>query len=106
MNKIVHVTDNSWETEVLKHDGLVLVDFWAEWCGPCKMIAPIIDQVSGEVDGMKVCKLNVDENPGTAFKYQISGIPTMIFFKNGKPVDQVVGFTNKDRLKTAATRHL
>lgn len=106
MNKIVHVTDNSWETEVLNHDGLVLVDFWAEWCGPCKMIAPIIDQVSGEVEKMKVCKLNVDENPGTAFKYQISGIPTMIFFKNGKPVDQVVGFTSKDSLKSTATRHL
>lgn len=106
MKNIVHVTDSSWEQEVLNHDGLVLVDFWAAWCGPCKMIAPIIDQVSAEVEGMKVCKLNVDENPGTSFKYQISGIPTMLFFKNGKPVDQVIGFTNKDSLKAVASRHL
>lgn len=105
-SRIVHVSDSNWESEVLKHDGLVLVDFWADWCGPCKMIAPIIDQVSIEMENVKVCKLNVDENQATAYKYQISGIPTMIVFKGGKAVDQVVGFTSKDRLKDALNRHL
>lgn len=106
MSKVVHVSDHSWDQDVLQHEGLVLVDFWAEWCGPCKMIAPIIDQLSNEVLDVKVCKINVDENPATAFKYQISGIPTMLFFKGGKPVDQVIGFTSKDRLQTVIDRNL
>ncbi len=105
MNGIVKATDVNWENEVLGHDGLVLVDFWAEWCGPCRMIAPVIEQVSQEFENVKVCKLNVDENPNTAFKYEITGIPTMIFFKDGKPVDQVVGFTSKDNLTSVINRN-
>ena len=106
MDKIFQVTDSSWDKDVLKHDGLVMVDFWAEWCGPCKMIAPVIEELSNEVAGVKVCKLNVDENPETAFKYQVTGIPTLLFFKDGKPIEQVVGFTGKDNLKTVINRHL
>lgn len=104
--KISHVTDGSWDSEVLGHDGLVMVDFWAEWCGPCRMIAPVLDQISEEVDDVKVCKLNVDQNPGTARKYDITGIPTMIFFKDGKPVDQVIGFTNKGNIEDVIQRNL
>ncbi len=106
MENITKATDTNWENEVLGHDGLVLVDFWAEWCGPCRMVAPVIEEVSKEVENVKVCKLNVDENPGTASKYQISGIPTMLFFKDGKPVDQVVGFTNKENLTGVINRNL
>lgn len=106
MDKIFQVTDSSWDNDVLNHQGLVMVDFWAEWCGPCKMIAPVIEELSNEVSGVKVCKLNVDENPETAFKYQVTGIPTLLFFKDGKPIEQVVGFTGKDSLKTVINRHL
>ncbi len=106
MDKIFKVTDSTWNGDVLKHDGLVMVDFWAEWCGPCRMIAPVVEDISQEEDNVKVCKLNVDENPGTAFKYNISGIPTLLFFKDGKQVDQVVGFTSKDNLKTVIDRHI
>ncbi|AZR73057.1 thioredoxin [Anoxybacter fermentans] len=106
MKNIINVTDANWESEVLNHDGLVMVDFWAEWCGPCRMIAPIVEQISNEVEDVKVCKLNVDENIATAHRYQISAIPTIIFFKDGKPVDQVIGFTSKDNLKSVINRHL
>ena len=106
MSKIVHVTDNSWNTEIKEYEGLALVDFWASWCGPCRMIAPIIEQLSEEETNVKVCKLNVDENPRTAFDFQITGIPTMLLFKNGKKVDQVIGFTSKDTLKSVINRHI
>lgn len=96
MSKITNVTDSNWENEVFGADGLVMVDFWADWCGPCKMIAPVVEEISEERDDVKVCKLNVDENPGTAQKYQISAIPTMIFFKDGKKVEQMVGFRGKE----------
>ena len=81
-DKIVHLTDKSFETDVLKAEGLTLVDFWAEWCGPCKMIAPILDEVAEEYDGkLTIAKLNIDENPETAPKYGIRGIPTLLLFK-------------------------
>lgn len=105
MSKVVHVTDLSWTEEINAHDGLVMVDFWAAWCGPCKMIAPIIDQISEELENVKVCKLNVDENPRTAFEYEITAIPTMLFFKGGKVVDQMMGFTSKETIKSVIQRH-
>ncbi len=75
-DKIIHLTDDSFDTDVLKADGLILVDFWAEWCGPCKMIAPILDEIADEYQGkLTVAKLNIDQNPGTAPKYGIRGIP-------------------------------
>ena len=95
------VTSATWDQEVLKANGLVLVDFWAVWCGPCRMVAPIVDELSKEYEGkLKVLKLNTDENPDVAGKYRIMGIPTLMFFKNGQTVDQVVGAVPKVQLKT------
>ena len=95
------VTSATWEQEVLKAAGLVLVDFWAVWCGPCRMVAPIVDEISKEYSGkLKVLKLNTDENPDVASKYKIMGIPTLMFFKDGKTVDQVVGAVPKSQLKS------
>jgi thioredoxin 1 len=95
------VTSATWDQEVLKASGLVLVDFWAVWCGPCRMVAPIVDEIAKDYDGkLKVVKLNTDENPDIAGKYQIRGIPTLMFFKGGQTVDQVVGAVPKAQLKT------
>jgi thioredoxin 1 len=95
------VTSATWDQEVLKAPGLVLVDFWAVWCGPCRMVAPIVDEIAKDYDGkLKVVKLNTDENPDIAGKYQIRGIPTLMFFKGGQTVDQVVGAVPKNQLKT------
>ncbi|NTW60413.1 MAG: thioredoxin [Nitrospirae bacterium] len=94
------VTSATWDQEVLKSTTLVLVDFWAVWCGPCRMVAPIVDEISKEYAGkLKVLKLNTDENPDVAGRYKIMGIPTLMFFKNGERVDQVVGAVPKAQLK-------
>jgi thioredoxin 1 len=94
------VTSATWDQEVLKSPTLVLVDFWAVWCGPCRMVAPIVDEISKEYAGkLKVLKLNTDENPDVAGRYKIMGIPTLMFFKNGERVDQVVGAVPKAQLK-------
>ena len=98
-NNIVYVTDQSFEEEVLKIDGPVLVDFWAEWCGPCKMIAPILDEIADEYAGkVRVTKLNIDENPGTPPKYGIRGIPTLMLFKDGNVEATKVGAVSKSQL--------
>lgn len=98
-DQIVHVTDATFDSEVLKGDGPVLVDFWAEWCGPCKMIAPILDDVSKDYAGkLKVAKLNIDENPATPPKYGIRGIPTLMLFKNGNVEATKVGAVSKSQL--------
>jgi thioredoxin len=100
-DKAVKVTTGTWEQDVLQAQGLVLVDFWAVWCGPCQMVAPVVEEIATEYDGkMKVCKLNTDENPDIASKYRIMGIPTLMFFKNGAAVDQVVGAVPKAQLKS------
>ena len=94
------VTDQDFDQEVLEADTVVLVDFWAEWCGPCKMFAPVLDDLSQEYDGkIKFTKVDVDENPETAMKYGIRSIPTLLVFKGGAPVDQVVGAVPKAVLK-------
>ncbi len=97
--QIVHVTDESFETEVLKSSEPVLVDYWADWCGPCKMIAPVLDEIAEEYQGrVKVAKLNIDENPSTPPRYGIRGIPTLMLFKNGEVEATKVGAVSKSQL--------
>lgn len=98
MGNAAKVTSQTWEQEVLT--GTAMVDFWAAWCGPCQMIAPTIDELALEYAGkLKVYKLNTDENPDIAGKYQIMGIPTLLFFKDGKLVDKIVGAASKKQFK-------
>ncbi|HYW91053.1 MAG TPA: thioredoxin TrxA [Gammaproteobacteria bacterium] len=98
-DNIRHVTDGTWEQEVLHSDEPVLVDYWAEWCGPCKMIAPILEEVADEYSGrVKVAKLNIDENPNTPPKYGIRGIPTLMLFKGGNVEATKVGALSKSQL--------
>ncbi|MBJ7223093.1 MULTISPECIES: thioredoxin TrxA [unclassified Brenneria] len=106
-DKIIHLTDDSFDTDVLQAEGVTLVDFWAEWCGPCKMIAPILNEIAEEFDGkLTVAKLNIDENPATAPKYGIRGIPTLLLFKNGEVVATKVGALSKGQLKEFLTSNL
>ena len=96
----VDVTDHSFAGEVISHPGPVLVDCWAPWCGPCRMVAPILDQLASEYVGrVKIAKLNTDENPATASGYGIQSIPTMLIFKNGKQIDRVVGALPKHEIE-------
>jgi len=98
-NRIIHVTDETFEEDVLKAGEPVLVDYWADWCGPCKMIAPILDEIAEEYSGrLKVAKLNIDENPNTPPKYGIRGIPTLMLFKNGNVEATKVGALSKSQL--------
>jgi thioredoxin 1 len=95
----LHLDEKNFEAEVVKSQLPVLVDFWAEWCGPCKMIGPIIDQLSDELQGkIKIAKVNVDQSPNLASQFNVMSIPTLLIFKNGQPVDQIVGALPKDRL--------
>ncbi|MDX1661778.1 MAG: thioredoxin [Gemmatimonadota bacterium] len=103
----VTVTDDTFEDEVEQADALTLVDFWAEWCGPCKMIAPTIEELAEEYsDRLKVAKLDVDENQRTAQKYAVRSIPSLLFFKDGEVVDTVVGAVRKQRLEEVIEAHL
>ena len=98
-DNITHVTDAEFQNEVLSSDVPVLVDFWAEWCGPCKMVAPILDEIATEnADQMTIAKLNVDENPDIAMRYQVMSIPTMIVFNGGEAVHRIVGAKSKSAL--------
>jgi thioredoxin 1 len=96
----IELNENSFDKEVLQSDKLVIVDFWAPWCGPCRMLSPIIDEIATEyADKVKVCKLNTDENIDLSAKFQITSIPALIFFKNGSQVEKIVGLRQKDELK-------
>ncbi|KAA1187983.1 MULTISPECIES: thioredoxin TrxA [Photorhabdus] len=99
-DKIIHLSDDSFDADVLKAAGPVLVDFWAAWCGPCKMIAPILDEIAPEYLGkLTIAKLNIDDNPATAPKYGIRGIPTLLLFKDGQVAATKVGALSKTQLK-------
>jgi len=101
------VTDETFNQEVLKSDTPTLVDFWAVWCGPCRMVAPVVDEMAREQAGkLKVMKLDVDENQGTAMAYGVMSIPTLILFKNGQPVERIVGFRPKGDMEKKILPHL
>jgi len=101
---IVHATDQSFKTDTA--DGLVLVDFWATWCGPCKMIAPVLEELDTEMsDQVKIVKVDVDENQATAGEFGIMSIPTLVLFKDGQPIDKVVGYQPKEALAQFVQKH-
>ena len=103
----LEISDQSFEEAVIKSDKPALVDFWAPWCGPCRMVAPVIDKLSEKYqDKFKFCKLNVDENPKTAAKFNVMSIPTIMLFKDGKVADTVIGAVPEDTLKTKIDRLL
>ena len=93
------VTDNNFQAEVIESDKPVLVDFWAPWCGPCRVVGPVLEEIAGERDDLRIVKLNTDENPQTAGAFQVLSIPTLILFKNGQPVKKVVGAYPKRKLE-------
>lgn len=101
MSGVTSVTLDSWDKEVIQSSGVVMADFWATWCAPCKMVAPAVEELAKEYEGkVKFVKVNTDENPDLASRYNIRGIPTLMFFKNGQMVDQLVGAVPKTQLKT------
>ena len=105
--KIIHITDDTFEQEVLQSQTPVLVDYWAEWCGPCKMIAPVLEDMAKDYAGrLTVAKLDIDANPGVTSKYGIRGIPTLILFKGGQPVETLVGFMPEKQILAKVEKHI
>jgi thioredoxin 1 len=106
MSKPLAVTDATFEAEIEKHDGLVVVDFWATWCGPCRIIAPILDQLAGDYAGkVKVAKVDVDANIQTATRFNVRSIPMLLFFKGGKVVDTIVGAVQRPTIESKFQQH-
>ena len=106
MGQLAHINDAAFEQEI-RGETPVLVDFWAEWCGPCRMVAPVLEQIAAEHSGkLKIVKLNVDENSETPMKFNVTGIPTMILFKDGQMVERIVGFMPKPQLLNKLQPHL
>lgn len=96
---VISVTADNFEQEVLKTEGIVMVDFWAAWCGPCKMLSPIVDQIAEEHPEIKVCKVNIDEEPSLAIDYKVMSIPTLLVFKNGEKVNMSIGVQPKSDIE-------
>lgn len=96
---VISVTADHFEQEVLKTEGIVMVDFWAAWCGPCKMLSPIVDQIAEEHPEIKVCKVNIDEEPSLAIDYKVMSIPTLLVFKNGEKVNMSIGVQSKSDIE-------
>ncbi len=107
MSNVIELNDKNFDEEVIKSNEPVLVDFWAEWCGPCKMIAPSVENISSEYEGkLKVGKLDVDSNPNVSSTYGIRSIPTLLIFKNGAPVDQIVGAVAQNVIESKVDNHI
>ncbi|MBX7138154.1 MAG: thioredoxin [Oligoflexia bacterium] len=104
---VSEITDGNFDAEILKSKIPCLVDFWAPWCGPCKSIAPVLEELANEFAGkLRICKINVDDNPQTPTQYNVKGIPNLVFFKGGKVIEQIVGAVPKEQLVAAITRVL
>jgi thioredoxin 1 len=107
MSEIIELTDENFETRLKLADKPVLVDYWAEWCGPCKMVAPVLEELSEELkDKLTIAKLDVDNNKDSAIKQKVMSIPTLILFKNGDPIDQRIGALTKSQLKEFLEQHI
>ena len=107
MSALLELNDNNFNDEVIKSETVVLVDFWAEWCGPCKIIAPAVEKISNNFEGkLKVGKLDVDSNPVTSSTFGIRSIPTLLIFKNGSPVDQIVGAVSESVISAKVENHI
>ena len=104
---VISVTDDGFEQEVLQSEIPTLVDFWAEWCGPCRALAPVVEEVASQYEGkVQVAKMNIDEHPGTPSKYAVRAIPTLILFKGGEVVEQMVGLVTKPKIAEAIDKHI
>lgn len=106
MSEITHATDATFDHDVERQRGVTVVDFWASWCGPCRMIGPVLERIASERHDVKVVKINNDENIRIASRFGVRALPTLLFFKDGKPVDQVIGAVSKDRVNAIINKYV